>query len=198
MYRMLWAPAALLCLASLVVGDSHIFSVTGDGQTAKSSELSISGGSFYAQKRSPAVIFGTVQLPVGKREFTYVVLSKLEAHRLGIPKITCMVNVDGTEATDKSTIEFKGKKITLAYKARITRGAITSEDLTVDGKKMDLHEGQVFLVDFTKDEVTWSQVKAGLPEHPGDSGKPDSVESTATKLLGQLREDNASVREFLK
>jgi hypothetical protein len=198
MNRAVAALAVLLLLAPLATGASHIFDIARDGQKAESNGLSITGGYTYARQRLPAVTFGTVQPPRGARKFTYLVFSRITRNRLQMPAVHCDLRVNGSEATDRSTLEAGGKKLALVYNVRNDRGAIASEELTVNGKKVDLQKGRIFLADFSKEELTWSQVNGGLPERLDGPGKPDSWNSTAIEILERLRKDNAAVQNFLK
>ncbi|MBV9122648.1 MAG: hypothetical protein JO112_04765 [Planctomycetes bacterium] len=197
MGRLLLAPVILLLLVCLAAGDSHIFDITNQGGTAESNGFSITGSYTYARKGFPAVTFGTVRPPAGSRQFTYLVLSKFSGRRLTMPNVKANLDVNESEATDRTTLTAGGKKLALVYTARLDQGKLASAELTVNGKKVDLHHGQVLLVDFSKEELTWSHRKADLPDNLPEPGNPEAWSALATKLVEQLRQD-AAVRDFLK
>jgi hypothetical protein len=114
-----------------------------------------------------------------------------------MPSVNGNLAVNESEATDRTRLEAGGKKLALVYAVRLDHGRMTSQELTVNGKKVDLHDGHVFLADFTKEELTWSQVKADLPENLPDPGKAEAWLALPAKLIEQLRQD-AAVRDFLK
>jgi hypothetical protein len=177
-------------------------SMVGGGGSVSGDGWWFSSGSVFLQPNEPGVLFGMEKTPTGSRQFTYFVVFR---HAEKIGDIERGKNSDlsyrGMTASLRDGLTINGKSFELALELETDKGAgaIQVRRFTINGVEVDPTRGNVLLVDFTSDAVTYKQVSATLP-----SGLPDPTNDSAVvaklarEVTQTLKNENGSVKEFLK
>lgn len=196
MLRSFLAQAAFVLVAPLAIA-APIEIEFGAGESSfETRGFRIGGGAFLVKTGSPLGVYGTVRSPGSSAQLTYFLICKSDPQKEPIPVIRCRPWIEGQVATDDSRIEVNKKTLELRYEARLdpATNSVASQLLTVNGKKIDLADGRVLLVDFSGKDVSFKQVKAT----PSPPRAKQAWDSFLQKTIKQLSKEHSSVGDFLR
>jgi hypothetical protein len=74
---------------------------------------------------------------------------------------------------------------------------ILPRSFTINREQFDLTDGSLFLVDFSGEKPTWSQVRLFLPTSLPDTSSNRGVEELASQAFSLLSSESEHVRKFL-
>ena len=87
-------------------------------------------------------------------------------------------------------IRFGESRLTFSYKAEFdaVKDQLISEGMTFQGKRIDLKDGRVFVVDMTADPVEFQQVNVNLPssQNPDFIGSPGEYKINTNRWLEEI------------
>jgi hypothetical protein len=190
----------LLVNSSLDAGKLKENEMISGGGFTQADGFWVSGPSIWLRRDQPGVVLGMIQPPKGNREYAYLLIIKGDEKRNTLANFESQSKVDGILAQSSGSVLILGNQIKVDYQARMDpKGKqALQENLSLNGKSLDLRKGRVFLVDLSGKEARWNQVQGPLPANPDYPQEIKKIEETAKKSLNSLRKENAKVREFLK
>jgi hypothetical protein len=177
--------------------------MVGGGGGTESDGFGVQSGSVYIAVGKPGLMFGTMKKPEGESELAYLILFRhqvTDGSQIGNSNQTQAVGGETMRATLSHTLELHSKKLALAEEIECDPAtkAFKSETATINGQKVEMKEGRVFLVDFTGDKLTWKQVKAKLPTKLPNTLETDGIRELVKRVMAELPPESKEVREFLK
>ncbi len=214
----LWTPIAiLLCLYLVPAADAQerqIFEI-GGGATFSGSfngvnERRISHGHAYLVPEEPGFVFGCVDDANKQMTLNYLLLIKHKAtptttFERGDPDpATSSASSDGKIRFYhfKERIRFDERIVSFSYKAEFdaVKDTLISEGMTVEGKKLDLRDGRVFVFDMTAEPVTFAQVNVKLPtnENLDFIKSPSEYQPNMNRWLAELSKTSEVVAKTFK
>ena len=124
-------------------GDGSRLEMVRGGGITESNGYWFQAGGLFLQKGSPGVLFGSAKAPDGDRELKYVVIFKHRAtggSSIESPSNISDQGMDRRQITiaDGVSIDGKGVRLTLEIEIDSTNNVVKREELTFDGKKIDL------------------------------------------------------------
>lgn len=175
----------------------------GGGGGVEGDGFSIQAGSIYLAVGEPGILAGATKKRISEYELFYLIVFKHKATD------GSQVNHSAqTESSDggsfhsklEQSLEMHGQKLLLnkAFEIDTATGMVKSEEATINGQKVDLSKGRLFLVDFTGDKLTWKQVNGKLPTKVGSLGDLDGVRKLAKQVREEMPKESTDVQEFLK
>ncbi len=214
----LWAPIAILLCLYLVPAaaaqERQIFEI-GGGTTFSTSfngkkDRSISHGHAYFVPEEPGFVFGCVDDANKQMTLNYLLLIKHKAtptttFERGDPDpATSSASSDGKIRfyNFKERIRFDERIVSFSYKAEFdaVKDTLISEGMTVEGKKLDLRDGRVFVFDMTAEPVTFAQVSVKLPtnENLDFIKSPSEYQPNMNRWLAELSKTSEVVAKTFK
>ena len=179
-------------------------SMVGGGGSVSGDGWWFSSGSMFLQPKEPGVLFGMGKSPTGNREFSYFILFR-HADKVAGGDIQRTKSSDlsfsGTAASIRDGLTINGKPFELALELETDTGTGTIQvrRFTINGEDVDPKNGNLLLVDFTSDVVTYKQISATLPNGlPDPTNDTEVVAKLAREVTQALKSENGRVREFLK
>lgn len=184
-------------------GDGSRLEMVRGGGITESNGYWFQAGGLFLQKGSPGVLFGSAKAPDGDRELKYVVIFKHRAtggSSIESPSNISDQGMDRRQITiaDGVNIDGKGVRLTLEIEIDSTNNVVKREELTFDGKKIDLSRGRLFLVDLTGGTTTWEQVQVTLPGKPPDPTETKNALELSKRVLSEVPSNSTAVRDFLR
>ncbi|WP_298865219.1 hypothetical protein [uncultured Gimesia sp.] len=172
--------------ASSVAGQGRsIFEIGGGVVFSGTNQQPVSHGHAYLVPEQPGFVFGCVQAPNGEWKLNYLVLIK---HSATANTVFERGNPDPATSSDSSDgkirlvnfneeIRFDQSRLMFSYKAEFdaVKDKLLSEGMIFQGKRIDLTEGRIFVVDMTTETVKVHQVNMKLPS----CNKIDLLKSTS-------------------
>jgi hypothetical protein len=194
MVRGAWVVAALLALgqadkASLIEG------TTG----ASSGDLEVQTGGLVLREGEVGSAFGTVRKASKTRKLAYYVLFKHSFTSRSKSNTSEEATAVDDKARGSQELELDGKKLTVLYKIEVDLRArkVLREELTLNGKTINLARGRVFLVDMTVNPPKWQQKKLKLPAEVADAQDRKSAEELARRVVAALVKQDRKVKAFV-
>lgn len=179
------------------------FKLVLQGSSSSSDDHGVTGGNLVVIAPAPGVFFGTVRKPGSQEQFTYLILFRYgRASSNGSNQgIEFSASSDGTKMGTINAIKLlDDKRIEAAYHVELneTSTSITSESLTIGGKRVDMKFGQVFLIDLTAESPTYQQKKVELPSIPSKIESAQDVERLAETIQKSLERQDPEIKAFLR
>jgi hypothetical protein len=173
--------------------ENRVFQIGGGRSFSSSHSLPVSYGHAYFVSGEPGFLFGGVQDREEQWELYYLILIKHGATAMSTFHL-------GNLEPEKSSASSNGKIRLLdfnqelrideigfaySYKARFNqiKDTLISEEMTIHGKRIDLTDGRVFVVDMSSEPVRVQQVNVKLPSNPN----LDFIKSTSEYKLNTNR-----------
>ena len=200
--RGLWtAVAILLCIylaPAAVAQERQIFEIGGGVAFSGTNHRSVSHGHAYLVPGAPGFVFGCVEDANGQNKLNYLLLIK---HGATATTAFERGNPDPATSSDSSDgkirllnfnerIRFGESRLTFSYKAEFdaVKDQLISEGMTFQGKRIDLKDGRVFVVDMTADPVEFQQVNVNLPSSQNLDfiGSPGEYEINTNRWLEEI------------
>ncbi|MHB9081559.1 MAG: hypothetical protein ACYC3X_29160 [Pirellulaceae bacterium] len=190
------AIAILLCfylVPAAVAHESQIFEIGGGITFSGTNQRSVSHGHAYLVPGAPGFVFGCVEDTNRQMKLSYLVLIK---HGATATTTFERGNPDPAISSDSSDgkirlinfnerIRFGKSNLAFSYKAEFdaVKDQLISEEMTFQGKRLDLTDGRVIVVDMTAEPVEFQQVNVKLPSNPN----LDFINSTSEYKLNTNR-----------
>lgn len=199
----------LLTRASLAAGqERQLFMIGGGFAVSGTHARPVSHGHAYLVAGEPGMVFGGVQNEDGKWRFNYLVLIKHDAtaasayHRGKADPNISNASSDGKirRLHFQEEIGFDERKFAFDYQAQFdaVKDTLLAETMTFQGKKIDLMEGRLFVVDLTAEPVRFQQIAANLP-HTEDVHflkiPTRQYQALMQRWLSELAKESKVVRE---
>jgi serine beta-lactamase-like protein LACTB len=168
---------------------------SGSGQEARG----YANGCVVVDDKRPLACFGVQKRSKGPARYIYILLLKAGPEHLSSVGVRAKVSGGSDSADEVIDITLGKKTVKVAYKFATDKktGALTSETLKVGDAEVKKGAPRVFLVDLTKDKVTYTPVKVDLPDDVPDVGDQKTWAPTVVRAVGRLKEKSAKVKEFL-
>ena len=206
-------PLLLFCLLGDVASgqEERLFEIGGGRGSSGTNSQAVSNGHVYFVAGEPGCVFGGGQDRKGKWQLNYLVLIKHSGnaastfHR-GSP--SPLVSSDSSDGKIRlvnydEEVRFDEIKVTFSYRAQFDaiKDTLISDEMTFQGKRIDLAEGRVFVVDMTAEPVKFEQVDVKLPSSEEiDFVKvpPDQYKTFTSRWLAEISKDSEAVAKVFK
>lgn len=192
-----WFAIAVLLFSSLgSIADgeeNRVFQIGGGRSFSGTYNRPVSYGHAYFVSGEPGFLFGGVQDRKEQWELYYLILIK---HSATVMSTFHLGNPDPEKSSASSNgkirlldfnEELRIDELSLAYsyKAKFDqiKDTLISEEMTIHGKRIDLTDGRVFVVDMSSEPVKVQQINVKLPSNPN----LDFIESTSEYKLNTNR-----------
>ena len=172
------------------------------GGRSASGGLSLTGGNIVALPGSPGVLFGTVQPPNTPERLTYVIFFKF-APRAGheaVSRVNFTVSTEDRNGKTEDAMVVFGRRVEATYRIELdkTRREVSIETLEVGGRRVDMGDGRVFLVDLTAANSVYRQREAHLPSLVSELKTTEDVERFVEEIRKGLEGQDPEIRAFLR
>jgi hypothetical protein len=194
---------AVLSLLLISCNRTPVLEIVKSGVSGESDGFWYQAEGLYLKENSPGVLFGMVKEPGKDRELKYLLVFK---HRVtSKSKLNFAANASlGGRAKktllidDGLDIDGNGVKLKLTLEFDETKKVTDSEELLLNGEKIDLTKGRVFLGDLSGAPGKWEQVQVKLPANLPDPTETQAVRELANRILVELPGASEQIRNFLK
>jgi hypothetical protein len=213
--RRLWLaiPFLLLCLLNDVASgqEGRLFEIGGGVCFSGTNSQPVSNGHVYFVAGEPGCVFGGGQDRKGKWQLNYLVLIK---HSGNAASTFDRGSPDPSVSSDSSDgkvrfvnydeeVRFDEIKVAFSYRAQFDaiKDTLISDEMTFQGKRMDLAKGRVFVVDMTAEPVKVEQVDVKLPsseEIDFVKTPPERYKAFTSRWLAEVAKGSEAVAKMLK
>ena len=165
------------------------YKTTAVGSRTGGQDLSASSGNLVAHEGKPGVFFGTLKTPGAKERISYFVVFKHELALSDGFSLSQDGNSSGSsrQVSSDHSVVVNGKTIHARHNVALGEDNEVAEDLELDGEKVDLDAGRIFLIDLTTDSPMFEQLDVDISTDISQLESSEDVERIAQKMLNGLK-----------
>jgi hypothetical protein len=153
------------------------------------------------EKDLPLIGFGLNKRPKEKGRYTYVLLFKNRPGKLTRTGVAGRMSSTGSSVDESMRLMLGDKDVEVVYQfsADEKTHALKSETVKVGGTEVKPDGPRVFLVDLSREKVTYRPVKVALPDAVPDfdDGEKKTWPATAVRAVEELCKKSPEVKKFL-
>jgi hypothetical protein len=150
----------------------------------------------------PLVMFGLNKRPNEKGRYVYFLLFKTPEKVAGALEEEFKGSGDNDKADTTFSVVLAKKRIKIAYKleAHKKTHALVKESLKIGDQEVKEGAPRVFLVDLTRDTISYQPVKVDLPDDVPDLADSDHKTwgATVRRAIDKLKKGSPEVKKFLE